>query len=394
MRAASYAEGRCAMRTALFLGAGASVPYGMPTTKELWDRIRDDNSDFPRADIFQSDQFPDIEHVLLVLDQLFDFLQSREGKLFAGYMKSRPDNEEYNPDEVLFAAKKFNTYVENSRRSKDAIERFITRHYKWDPPNNETAELILGPLFAFVRSEDGHVTIFTTNYDTAIEEYCRISGHKTECVDGFKFDDVKRMVTWDGKFVPRNDDLTRKVFLHKLHGSMNWLADDSGNRGSIVQKPDTSASDDRARDMYIRPSLDTKDVATRKEPYATILSQFCSTLPSFDMCIVVGYSFRDPHISKELVKFAKSGKLLVLLSPTAASDFENNALIEEPPTDGQSRWIDDDDDIQLMYLGSGSSTGTVYAMNKSLNIDTAPPIIDYLKVIVGGVSSRKTATGS
>ena len=70
------------MKIALFLGAGASVPYGMPTTRELRDKIQDDDVDFPRKDLMDSAQFPDIEHILSALDELISFASTRAGILY------------------------------------------------------------------------------------------------------------------------------------------------------------------------------------------------------------------------------------------------------------------------------------------------------------------------
>lgn len=172
------------MKIALFLGAGASAPYGMPTTVELWDKIRRGNLDFPRKDLLDSDDFPDIEHVLSVLDQLIRFADSRAGRLCAEFAASAPDAEKHDSPEHPFA-KRLKSYIEDSRRSKEIVEQVIAEHYKWDPSNSENAEKILRPLFDLARSRVGHVTVFTTNYDTSIEEYCKASDRRIERIDGF-----------------------------------------------------------------------------------------------------------------------------------------------------------------------------------------------------------------
>lgn len=369
------------MKIALFLGAGASVPYGMPTTRELREKIRHDDLDFPRKDLLDPDGFPDIEHVLSVLDQLLSFLQSRAGGLYTEFTTNPPDKKEHAPSALEFSIERLVSYVNASHKSKEIIEDIITQNYKWSTSKNASAEKILGPLFDFVKSKDEQVTVFTTNYDTAIEEYCGKVRRNTECVDGFKFDDVRRRVVWDGKFVPQNDALGTKVFLYKLHGSMNWLADDSDDRMAIVQKPNTDASSDPEHDMYIRPSLDTKDEATQKEPYATILRQFSHILPSFDVCIVIGYSFRDPHISKELVEFIKSGKTLILLSPTATTDFDNNVLKRESLFNKKDKWRRRGR-LHGMILESEGANGIACALNESLSKDSVISIVDAMALLI------------
>lgn len=389
-RAAPHTEARHAMKIALFLGAGASAPYGMPTTRELQEKIRHGKPDFPRKDLLDISRFPDIEHVLSALDQLISFAESSAGKLYEEYGGGGPEDGSgasgrsfSTGDARRRAANKnssdaFKAHVRESRRSKEIIERLITRNYRWNPSNDRRAEKILKPLFDLARSKEGHITIFTTNYDTVIEEYCGNSDRHIERIDGFEFHDARRALVWDGKFEPHNDAFPTKVLLYKLHGSMSWLADDSGDRRRIVQKPDTDASGDRDRDMYIRPSLDAKDEATQREPYSTILNRFGQVLPSFDACIVIGYSFRDPHISKEFVKFAKNGKILVIMSPTAVTDFKENALKGSPASgarDGQRAGMR----LRSLALAADDWKGIVCAVNERLEEDTVKSTTDAIR---------------
>ena len=382
------------MKIALFLGAGASVPYGMPTTREMQDKIRAGNPVFPRKDLLDCDQFPDIEHVLSALDQLITFAESRAGELYAEHGGGGPDDGSGGAagrvittssirrhEAYKISARAFNAHVSESRKAKEIIERFIAQSYRWSSSNDECAGKVLKSLFDLVKSRGDHVTIFTTNYDTVIESYCGDPARQAERIDGFEMHKARRIPVWTGKFTPHDPDYRTKVYLYKLHGSMNWLADDYGGQMSIVQKPNTDASSDRNRDMYIRPSLDTKDDATQKEPYATILDKFSQTLPSFDACIVVGYSFRDPHISEQLVKFAKSGKILVVLSPTAASDFKNNALKGELPSGKKGKWRGSKS-VQTIMFESKGALGIVYAVNERLREDTVNVMTKAIKSLI------------
>lgn len=378
---------------ALFLGAGASVPYGMPTTRALRDKIAQDDLHFPRNDLLDSQQFPNIEHILSALDQLSDFIESQAGQLYVKFTESPPNSEEYDESAYKFGVERLHKYLTASVQSKEIIEKLITQNYKWDSSSNKAAEKILHALFDLVKSAKGHVTLFTTNYDTVIEEYCGNDDRKLERIDGFVYDAARRKVVWDGKFAPQIDDFPTKVFLYKLHGSMNWLAGGPGDGVLVVQKPDTGSSDDRTRDMYIRPSLDAKGVATKKEPYATILDEFGRKLSLFDVCIVVGYSFRDPHIVKELIKFATSGKTLVLLSPTATSDFRDNALKEYPTLRKKAKW-NSSGSIHNLMLKSRGRGGIVYALNEVLSKDNATNITNLLKTMIkASAPARKSARG-
>lgn len=405
------------MSIALFLGAGASVPYGMPTTEALWRKIEGDGRNFPRKDLLDNDEFPDIEHVLHVLDDLIAFAQSRAGRLYTRHAKKTSKDYSSHMEKLaarargisyeratgdIFAEKlsattekpgpsmsTFDDYAAASKSAKKIVENTITREYKWDASRTPIAKKILRPLFELARSREGRVTVFTTNYDVVVERYCENSGGQTECIDGFRFDRSRRMLVWNDKFSVDDDGRRRtSVLLYKLHGSMNWLAGNADAPGTIVQKPDGSESDGRASDMYIRPSLYVKDEATQKEPYATILSKFAKALPSFDACIVIGYSFRDPHITSKLVEFATSGGLLIAVSPTAAADFWKNAL-RKPSTDANENWKRSQS--RLIKFTSNGRQGLFYPVHKKLDQDKVGLVVDEIKSIIKGARTARPA---
>lgn len=341
------------MRIALFLGAGASVPYGMPTTFDLKEKIRLADIRLPIKGMQDPVEFPDVEHILSVVDRTIGFAESRAGKLYASHD----------------AGGTFNDCVAKSRSLKKALEDIISSSYKWDPSNDLTAAKVLKPLFKLARSEaDQSVTIFTTNFDTVIEEYCARSDRRIDRIDGFNNRPSSNIHAWDGKFVPKDEGAHTWVFLYKLHGSMSWIKHDIDSRKSVVQKLDAGASEDPDHDMFIRPSLDVKDEATAVVPYAAIKRKFDELLPSFDACVVIGYSFRDRRISEKLVDFVKNGKTLVAVSPTAAADFSEHAL-GKPPTPAQK---DEWKGRLLCHMKHLSETGTghFYAVHERLeNVD-------------------------
>ena len=201
------------------------------------------------------------------------------------------------------------------------------------------------------------------------------------------------MLVWDDKFSVDDDGRRRiNVLLYKLHGSMNWLAGNADVPHTIVQKPDESESASPASDMYIRPSLDVKDEATQKEPYATILGRFAEALPSFDACVVIGYSFRDPHISEQLVEFATSGGLLIAVSPTAAADFWKNALEEIPPAG--VRLERERMRQRGVKFTSGDKQGLFYPVHKKIDQDGIGRVVDEIRSILRGAPRSRQAASA
>lgn len=151
-------------RIALFLGAGASVPYGMPTTEKLREKL---GQDFPRPDLMMDKQFTDAEQILQALDDEIDF-----AKTMAGVHHCTIDS-------------KFDERIKNSSLARDKVDELVRSSYVWNTSTGSTAVDISGALFELVKTSNGDVTVFTTNYDVAIENYCEHANLATECIDGF-----------------------------------------------------------------------------------------------------------------------------------------------------------------------------------------------------------------
>lgn len=98
-------------RIALFLGAGASAPYGMPTTEKLREKL---GRDFPRQDLLKGNQFPDAEHILQVLDDEIRFAKTPAGEYHRGI----------NPS--------FDEAIKNSERARSHLENLVRLSYIWN----------------------------------------------------------------------------------------------------------------------------------------------------------------------------------------------------------------------------------------------------------------------
>ncbi len=364
------------MKIALFLGAGASTPYGMPTTSELLERIRRGAADIPLKGLLDSPDVSDIEHVLAALNDVGQFAGSPGGRAYA---KSAKDE--------------FPSYAAAAAQAKRAIEECMYASYRWDPDHNHTAESVLGMLFRFVRESGGRATVFTTNFDTAVEEYCKSSpenvGEIIRYVDGFAPNGARNMIVWKNDFSGGGGGGGgQEVLLYKLHGSLSWSSRRNsdmyliGSRipDAIVQKPDTSPSDDTSRDVYIRPLLDVKDEATRKSPYSEINRAFRKALPSFDACVAIGYSFRDRHMRETFLRFVERGKKLIVVSPTAAADVHKNIVGWDPKEGDPEEWAGHPV-CHLSYRGPRGE-GEVYAVHRKIGADEMNDVLNAVESII------------
>lgn len=347
----------CMDRIALFLGAGASVPYGMPTTKKLREEL---GQNFPRQDLVDGTQFPDAEHILQALDDEIRFANTSAGK----------HHRRINTP--------FNDLIKQSEHAKNYLENLVQKSYAWNSSVDSTAVDVLGALFGLVESDNGVVTVFTTNYDGAVEKYCGRAEPAPECIDGFVPCQKNKEFVWSGNFTPSDESARSKVFLYKLHGSMNWQRSVEDGTRVTVRKPDNSTPMSRSDNAYILPTLRIKDEDMREEPFATLRDKFDKIPELFDVCIAIGCSFRDKHIHDKFVEFIKSGKTLIAVGPEAASDF-CTALGKAPDSATKNSW----EKMQLcsMPYMQGKADG-FYAVHKRLEKDSTESVINAIKPIL------------
>ena len=134
--------------------------------------------------------------------------------------------------------------------------------------------------------------IFSLNYDTLLE--ASLDKLRIPYVDGFRganaawfdaetFDETGAAAAW-------------RIF--KLHGSINWTRDSSGN----VRRGDNANVDVAAERIVVYPS-EQKYLQTQYGIYETLMGRFRNRLrlANVNNCLVVlGYSFNDEHINEAI----------------------------------------------------------------------------------------------
>lgn len=144
---------------------------------------------------------------------------------------------------------------------------------------------------AGLRDRRAAVRLFSTNYDTLLEDALALCG--ISYWDGFS----------GGALAFRNyhfgQDLPGGYRSHvvKLHGSIDWyLCDD----GKVLRVRDGDAYPARTGRVLIHPQA-TKYAATQRDPFAAQFDIFRRTLSTADNVFAVcGYSFGDDHINEEI----------------------------------------------------------------------------------------------
>lgn len=289
---------------ALFLGAGASQPLGKPTMKP-----------FVKALAASLSNNADISSRLLrhLISQCGEDLEAILGELdsIIGLKAFRTVTE-------VVAATHLNITQEIASGLRSEIEYQIIREYS-DLPLPRVVELYK-PLFDLIFSrlvtDRQCLPVFTTNYDTAIEEFC-YQNEDYELVDGFGRaggKDVWNPGRFHGLQLKPNK---RNIVLFKLHGSVDWMyvkATDAIVRNALAfhQKIDA----ERYRNAIIYPAV--HKVATA-EPFFTAYDYFGRCCERCKLLLTIGYSFRDYDALARLrsAMFFNQNLKLALLAPDA-----------------------------------------------------------------------------
>lgn len=314
------------MKIGLFLGAGASVPFGMPTTEGLRTKIQKFGNVDSEEEVLQAfltnSKYPDIEYVLQAVRDVLKFSKSNGGDFFSQHGTSSLRFRSRTLDFVQF--------IDNVAKVEAELENFVYENYRWQPTHKSQLEEICDKVVRFLKIHSESIRIFTTNYDRVIEEYCHSSPFRL--VDGFERNPTHSEISqWTGNFDIEQRDEIRNVHLYKLHGSLNWKEHiDNG----IIKTNEESISQDSnfKRNLVIMPTLSPKE-EEEVEPFSTIISEFEKNMDELDGIIVIGFSFRDHRINQIFKKFFQRGKALVILSPSSMENTCQNLLHVDIPED-------------------------------------------------------------
>ncbi|HTS13611.1 MAG TPA: SIR2 family protein [Candidatus Limnocylindrales bacterium] len=261
----------------LFLGAGASQPLGKPTMRPFVQALFENMSKakdqhLPLFSHLAATCENDLENILGELDAIISLKSAQSASMFY--------NGRYQEIESSVA-----------RALRTAIEYAVIQQYS-EIPQPQLVE-VYGPLFELIFSKlDSSrycLPIFTTNYDTAIEEFCELY-ENYHLVDGFRA--TGRDYAWDPAqfhrfaIVPNK----RNIVLFKLHGSVNWTFVKSKNAILRTQPFHQMIDAAKYRNVLIYPA--THKVAT-DEPFFTAYDYYGRCCEHAEVLLTIGYSFRD-----------------------------------------------------------------------------------------------------
>jgi hypothetical protein len=287
----------------IFLGAGASNPFGYPTMQGLNNAIR-------------SAPLNDVERELL------NYLVLREGDDAEAILQAlnlvsdvagRRFSDMLSESFVKFGVSKFQpmrfaALAENCKLLVSSIRETIFNTYSFRPKQLPLYSDLISLLNDTTKASVHYV--YTTNYDRVIEEFC---AHTTgiRLVDGFAIDLKSRRILWNPRTFDQPDlgnENTLKLF--KLHGSLNWLQSEFGIEQVMTESILHQPTSVYKKNLLIYPGSKTPP---EDEPFRTLYERFETQMRETDRCLVIGYSFRDAYLNRVFRDFLRSGRSQLLV---------------------------------------------------------------------------------
>lgn len=309
-------------KTLLFLGAGATGPFGYPVTAKFIESFKDkivDEQEKICLNKLLTGKIKDAEDVinaikcieqigskpLTVEQSAFSFLWKHlieSGEIF----RFRPEGVEtkvFRSDIIISMDKKRLSKTLNSLLREIYDEIYV--QYQFKSQTLPQLSLHYKSLFEVLKkfSNENVIDLFTTNYDRAIEGWCE-KELEIEYVDGFKQEAGKVNWIWSPydefkKEPPKGKTLIK---FRKLHGSLNWI------RSRTTDLPEKTESEDKVSKYNpnfsenVIINLAETDIPKKEEPFKYLFSDFEESISKSDIVLVIGFSLRDDYINKIFLK--------------------------------------------------------------------------------------------
>ena len=309
------------MKFTLFLGAGASVPFGFSDTahfKKILEKPLDQEPSNKMIAMLRKSGYGDIEGVLNAIEKLINLPSNPGHNLLTNTKKPTYRDIEGNSVSV----EEFNQIVREFSYYKEVIYDAIYTIYSWNnTPHNDLTSCYRN-VFDILQTSDDGIHICTTNYDQVMEHYIDYDHSGLTRIDGFVSDSSTRKLFFQPDVfsnTPQNKSSSndKNCYLYKLHGSLNWVA--YGDKIRQREEGEERVAD--GTNFVIYPTLSPKDNYHQHDPYATIWKKFEERINETDVFVVIGYSFRDSHINNKFKTFLRREKTkMFVISPNATND--------------------------------------------------------------------------
>lgn len=269
-------------RIMFFLGAGASVPMGIPTMREFSRGFTEYGEKLENRETIgywirdlkrvTGTGAWDLERLLAMVRQA----KNIDSDVAVGLLRKNLFRGESRNKQ------RFNELADSVSYQFEIIERELLRYIrnKCLNPKMEKAIKIYSKILPI--SEKCILEVFTTNYDPVLENACTELGY--DYSDGFYPDKTISAFKWDEKRL-----FGDKINIYKIHGSVTWY-----KQGNYVLKFPADIS--RAPGINALMVYPTELKEIFNPPFSHIHRLLEKRLFETNLCIAVGHSFRDDYI--------------------------------------------------------------------------------------------------
>ena len=279
------------MNITFFMGAGASVIAGLPTTVELLQELKRNHSN-DAIRLLELYPNSDIEYLLYDIEEFSRYENSLLNATLASYASRTLDEIKKNMDDL--------------RRE---ILHILFRLFAVSDGNIERYHSAFRHI-AKTRQQS-HVRIVTTNYDMLIEETCHKGG--IAITDGFRLQVGGLRARWADDW----EHVTESVELVKLHGSLNWR-----QRSDGIVKESSDFKPNEGQDLLIAPTLGNKNY-DKSTIFTTLFERFKRILGDTDALVAIGTSWRDKEIAEQVKRRLNTSIKILTIGPSADSIASN-----------------------------------------------------------------------
>lgn len=182
--------------------------------------------------------------------------------------------------------------------------------------------LPLSRLFVHLfQSTHTRVSIVTPNYDR-LAEYAADAAEFHHSV-GFSYGYIRsRQAVASHLYTGARTTPLRTVEIWKVHGSLDWFADEDGTVVGLPMPPEDMTG---FSPVIVTPGVNKYQRAL-EEPFRSILAGADLTLQSAESYFCVGYGFNDRHIQPKLIEKCNRTRTPIVVLARVLSDAAKNFL--------------------------------------------------------------------
>jgi len=306
----------------LFLGSGASRYTGLPTSGEIIEKTDFKNNPTHNT-ILEKCNSGDIEEVLETVEQCKQWIESGEN-IFDGWIHKVLRYQEYsnvspnrNPRWDLSSLSSICTNMQTQ------VVKLLPELFSINEEQKTKTINLYQQFLDFIAKINKTVDIFTTNYDRVIEKFVhgQPSG-RYQYVDGFPSEKISEFsIQTLLNSVANGNNI--KLNLYRLHGGLDWYK--AKNKVSNIETIHRSFDLENTNldNGVIIPPILGKNL--RNHPLLKpIFDTFAKKFLEYDICIIIGFSFRDKDIASVISQRITNNKKTILIGPHVFSDLSKH----------------------------------------------------------------------